>query len=372
MENVSENMNSKKDEFKLYLRKNPSILIALVSAAVTIISVIIGYAGRLSNIAYLKYWNIDELYAALETKNIIYLVVNSIAWVIAVSFTSTIIESAFVKHYHYSIFARYAKKQIKAFLKAYSARKKQLASIEKMFWNHKKSTAEDFEIWEGIETTQKGLNEQEQLLKTLIKGNRRELWVWRGILFVHYAAAELILFITMWLSKTAITASENFVAFLLSICSLLVSSILAYWRTRNQRKSISESADKIIAGKDGLDFFEQIEKMKQLESEQYEKNQQSFKFDFTSVLLIGIILLLMVLILMPLDGYTTAVSKKTFYIFTNEGQNEAIIFHSEDTYILEDAEINENAITINTAKQRILKTNDIAFEKMTFDTVVKK
>ena len=68
MENVSENMNSKKDEFKLYLRKNPSILIALVSAAVTIISVIIGYAGRLSNIAYLKYWNIDELYAALETK----------------------------------------------------------------------------------------------------------------------------------------------------------------------------------------------------------------------------------------------------------------------------------------------------------------
>ncbi len=35
---------------------------------------------------YLKYWNIDELYAALETKNIIYLAVNSIAWVIAVSF----------------------------------------------------------------------------------------------------------------------------------------------------------------------------------------------------------------------------------------------------------------------------------------------
>ena len=112
--------------------------------------------------------------------------------------------------------------------------------------------------------------------------------------------------------------------------------------------------------------------MKQLESEQYEKNQQSFKFDFTSVLLLGIILLLMVLILMPLDGYTTAVSKKTFYIFTNENQNEAIIFHSEDTYILEKAEINEKSITINTSKQRIMKTTDITFEKMTFDTVVKK
>ena len=41
MENVSENMNSKKDEFKLYLRKNPSILIALVSAAVTIINTLL-------------------------------------------------------------------------------------------------------------------------------------------------------------------------------------------------------------------------------------------------------------------------------------------------------------------------------------------
>lgn len=372
MEEVNEKTSLSEEKIKEYLKKTPAVLIALVSACVTVMSVIIGYAGRLSNVAYLKYWNVDELYAALETKNIVYLVVDSIAWIIAVSLTSTIIESAFVKHYHYSTFARYGKRQIRAFLKAHSSRKKQLASIEKMFWNHKKSTAEDFEIWEGIETTQKGLNEQEQLLKSLIKGNRRELWVWRGIFFAHYAAAELILFITMWLSKAAITASENFVAFLLSICSLLVSSILAYWRTRNQRKSISESTDKIIAGKDELDFFEQIEKMKQLESEQYEKNQQSFKFDFTSVLLLGIILLLMVLILMPLDGYTTAVSKKTFYIFTNEGKNEAIIFHSEDTYVLEDAEINENAITINTARQRILKTNDIAFEKMTFDTVVKK
>ena len=43
-----------------------------------------------------------------------------------------------------------------------------------------------------------------------------------------------------------------------------------------------------------------------------------------------------------------------------------------DTYILEEAKIDENTIVIDTSKQRILKTDDISFEKRTFDFVVKK
>lgn len=64
--------------------------------------------------------------------------------------------------------------------------------------------------------------------------------------------------------------------------------------------------------------------------------------------------------------------RKHFIFLQMKTKTKLLIFHSEDTYILEKAEINENIITIDTTKQRILKTNDIAFEKMTFDTVVKK
>lgn len=372
MDKAAEKSNSSEEKLKAYLRKTPSILIALVSAVVTIVSVMIGYAGRLSNIAFLKYWNIDEIYATIETKNVAYLVINSIIWTIAVLISSAIIESSFVNHYHYSTFARYAKKQIKAFSKAYNERKNQLTSVEKMFWNHKKATSEDFEIWKGIESVQNELIEQEQLLKSLRKGNRRELWTWRKILLAHYALAEIILFFALWLSTTAITASENFTVLLSSLFSLLFSTFWAYCTTKNQRSSIKSSITQIISGKDETDFFKQLEKMNELENKQYEKNRSFFDFDFKLAIVLIIALLMMVLTLRPLFSYMSAASQKEFEVLIAGDSSEAVIFHSEDTYILEKAEINENIITIDTAKQRILKTNDIAFEKMTFDTVVKK
>lgn len=53
-------------------------------------------------------------------------------------------------------------------------------------------------------------------------------------------------------------------------------------------------------------------------------------------------------------------------------KTEVVIFCNENFYILEEAEINGNSITINTSNQHILKSDDISLEKMTFDTVVKK
>ena len=112
--------------------------------------------------------------------------------------------------------------------------------------------------------------------------------------------------------------------------------------------------------------------MNELENEQYEKNRSFFDFDFKLAIVLIIALLMMVLTLRPLFSYMSAASQKEFEVLIAGDSSEAVIFHSEDTYILEKAEINENIITIDTTKQRILKTNDIAFEKMTFDTVVKK
>ena len=63
---------------------------------------------------------------------------------------------------------------------------------------------------------------------------------------------------------------------------------------------------------------------------------------------------------------------KLFLIVTENEKSEAILFHGGDTYILEEAKIDENTIVIDTSKQRILKTDDISFEKKTFESVVKK
>ena len=44
-----------------YLKKNPSVAIAVVSAAITIMSILSSYAGRLANITFLKYWGIVRM-----------------------------------------------------------------------------------------------------------------------------------------------------------------------------------------------------------------------------------------------------------------------------------------------------------------------
>ena len=64
-----------------YLKKNPSVAIAVVSAAITIMSILSSYAGRLANITFLKYWGIDSSYAGLEKENVLYRVVNSAIWI---------------------------------------------------------------------------------------------------------------------------------------------------------------------------------------------------------------------------------------------------------------------------------------------------
>lgn len=67
---TEESTKSKKDNYSIYeyLRKNTSVLIAVVSALIAIISMILKIGSYLYHIAYLNYWNIDpKLVSAPET-----------------------------------------------------------------------------------------------------------------------------------------------------------------------------------------------------------------------------------------------------------------------------------------------------------------
>lgn len=67
---TEESTKSKKDNYSIYeyLKKNTSVLIAVVSALIAIISMILKIGSYLYHIAYLNYWNIDpKLVSAPET-----------------------------------------------------------------------------------------------------------------------------------------------------------------------------------------------------------------------------------------------------------------------------------------------------------------
>lgn len=67
---TEESTKSKKDNYSIYeyLKKNTSVLIAVVSALIAIVSMILKIGSYLYHIAYLNYWNIDpKLVSAPET-----------------------------------------------------------------------------------------------------------------------------------------------------------------------------------------------------------------------------------------------------------------------------------------------------------------
>ena len=372
MEEVNEKTSLSEEKIKEYLKKTPTVLIAVVSAIVTVMSVIIGYAGRLSNVAYLKYWNVDELYATLETKNVAYLAVNSVMWMVAITIANGIAERAVANYYHYSVVERYIQKQIGVCLKIYKSSEKQVVLIEKDFWSNKHATEKDFFLWKKIASIKEDLKLQRQALKELKYENRHNIWRWKKALIIDSVAAEAILFFTAWLSFTVVSLTELTSITLLSFLQLALAFFYSYENTKNQREALRKHSQESVFAKENLRLSERIKKLKKSESEQYEKNRGHFKVDFKSVILLVLATIVAVLFVMPLAGFLSAKSQRRFKILPHETTNEIVVFHNEDTYILEEAKINENTITINTAKQRILKTNDIAFEKMTFDTVVKK
>ena len=151
--------------------------------------------GRLSNVAYLKYWNVDELYATLETKNVAYLAVNSVMWMVAITIANGIAERAVANYYHYSVVERYIQKQIGVCLKIYKSSEKQAVLIEKDFWSNKHSTEKDFFLWKRIASVKEDLKLQRQALKELKYENRHNIWRWKKALIIDSVVAEAILFL---------------------------------------------------------------------------------------------------------------------------------------------------------------------------------
>ena len=127
-----------------YLKKNPSVAIAVVSAAITIMSILSSYAGRLANITFLKYWGIDSSYAGLEKENVLYRVVNSAIWIAVIWSISILLQNVFIRIYHDSISYHYAKNEIKNLVKMHKQGLEELKKTEKAFWSDKSATEADY------------------------------------------------------------------------------------------------------------------------------------------------------------------------------------------------------------------------------------
>lgn len=326
-EKIKKNAGDIKKEVFGFLKNNPSLIVAIFSAVITIITILSNYAGRLANVAYLKYWGIDSLYATIETKGILYRVSNAIIWFASIFIISTLLQKVFVEYCHFSAPIFYLKKELR------KSSKKEKAFIS------------------------------EKLQIDIIAA-----YFWKMRLLGYLCLSAIILFLVIWLSTTAITPIEILSAAFQTVSVWGFVTFLSYHSTKNQRDAIKTG----FKSHSNISTLERFKRAQEIETTQFELNQVLHKLSFEGILYGSFILIAMILISMPVEGYFNARLSQTFMIVTEGEKSAAILFHGGDTYILEEAKIDENTIIIDTSKQRILKTDDISFEKRTFESVVKK
>lgn len=290
-------------------------------------SILSNYAGRLANVVYLKYWGVDSLYATLETKGIVYRVSNAIVWLISIFIISTLLQKLFAGYCHCTTPISYLKKELR-----------------------KSSPKERESIPEELQ------------IDIIIA------YVWKAKLLGGLCLSAIILLLVIWLSTAAITPTEILSTVFQGVSVWGFVVFLSYRSTKNQRNAIKTS----FKTHSNLSVIERFKRAQEIETTQFEVNQALYKLSFEGVLYSSLMLAVMILISMPVEGYFNARLSQTFLIVTENEKSEAVLFHGGDTYILEEAKIDENTIVIDTSKQRILKTDDISFEKRTFEAVIKK
>ena len=342
-----------------YLKKNPSVAIAVVSAAITIMSILSSYAGRLANITFLKYWGIDSSYAGLEKENVLYRVVNSAIWIAVIWSISILLQNVFIRIYHDSISYHYAKNEIKNLVKMHKQGLEELKKTEKAFWSDKSATEADYARWLIIKAHKMHLENQSTELNQLQKIVHGDIRGFQKRVLVYLIVAEVVLFLAMWLSTLSSNLSTILTTFIGSASILIIISLLSFHVTKNQRDTLKKQP----ADDSEKDFSERAEAIRKLEREQYELNYLIYKPQLKDFIFNLLVATIMILLSMPIEGYFNARLSQTFLIVTENEKSEAILFHGGDTYILEEAKIDENTIVIDTSKQRILKTDDISFEK---------
>ena len=345
-----------------YLRKNPSLIIAVVSAIVTLTSAIMSFSCRLATVTFLRYWNIDTLYAAYNVPNLGSIFAISFIFLLCGTISMFVVKNTVSKFIHNTTTGRCCNQVFRILSHRINKEDKELKSRVHLA----RLDARRMSIYLQKELIQKARKLEKILFgKEICEGVFEILVVW-GLVAILF-----------WIILAALTDIVNFVMVtILSALCMIEFIAMALLGSVSQlkvsgKKAVETKLDKAIENNNNtLSFVDEIK-----EDEEKIFKSERFEFSITSwkrFFLMYIYIIVVLVIAAALSGREMAKDKRIFECLVTPKKTEVVIFCNENFYILEEAEINGNSITINTSNQHILKSDDISLEKMTFDTVVKK
>ena len=360
-----------------YLRKNPSLIIALVSAIVTLTSAIMSFSSKLTIVTFLRYWNIDTLYMTYDTSNLGSIFAASFIFLLSMLILMIIINNMVTEFIHTTTATRCCKQVFRILGRRINTEDKALKSKYLEFWKDKKADENDRIYLAELDAKRISIDLQKELVQKAQKLRKIFLWKEIGRILFKILIVWFLLVVLFWIVFATLNDIAN-VAMVIVLGALCIIEFIMGTLPNSfpqlkvsGRKEVEKNLDKAIENKDStLSFIDEIK-------ENEEKIFKSNRFEFSIVswkrfFFIYAYTVIILIVAATLSGRKMAKDKRIFECLVTPKKTEVVIFCNENFYILEEAEINGNSITINTSNQHILKSDDISLEKMTFDTVVKK
>lgn len=334
---VKDTIKKQKDNYSIYyyLKKNTSVLIAIVSALIAIIAGFLKYSDYLYHRASLKYWNIDPQIVCVSEINWFEYIVISFAFLVCLCIIIGIINDIVIAFYKCRYFIKTEKKKIKKI---------------------KKEINQKNIIRESKKANLKSAQYQE------IKKKNKEFLVYAWSNFVTYEFFIcLILFMLIMLTifRSSCSLIEFFSALFTAILTAVICTSLLY---------VIACIDTNVDIKNDINnlILFPIEKIRQLGVKHYFSNKHIFRY-----LIFMFLVVIFFLIIIPIMGASEQEDKNMFSIATINSKTYAIMAIDSGNIIAERIEIDDKNAVIHINEQIIIPKENIEMNIYNFENVLK-
>ena len=350
---MQENKKEIKNKYSIYdyLMENPSVLLAVISAGIAIVSFFAKLATLISSRKVLNFWEFDSAYATFGNDSIVYTVIFAIIFSLLTSLSSLL--------FCYTIEAYVPRKRCHLMAK-YIIKNKTVKETKKQA-KQKKLIKQEKKLLETVKELKESTKESRIIAF-------KELFFNLFFVFVFTFFNSLLFAVIMEDTKSNINIWIIVTAFLLAQFLVLLLLKIFIENSMLKRKELKENCN-------DADFI--IKTYEEINSKEYPFNY-IFKNGFHSVLSNSNIISACAMILVSCfvlccmfyftkSDYINI--SNTFQITTINDTQYVIVYNNDDQYFLEEIEIKTNesedavenrTLIIYTNRQRIITTEDIS------------
>ena len=365
-----------------YMKEHPGFFAALVSALVAIVAFVLNAAVYRRISAYLSYWGFNAESVQIKTENHIYILALSFVLIMALAGVTLFLNltlNVFQKQENVLFYLKAANKYVR-----YEVLKLRFKSwgLRFLAWYCCKKDADG----KRVAKLQQDLQEQNVRLvelKERTKTRRKTIRKLRSANLIRLLPSLLIAYglMLLLLQMTGITNDLKAIVRYpqLALClfvAILVS--LMYFVVRFESRVERKRIKKMLSNNDESEAIK-IEEYAEQNGKSYPA-ERIFKSKaeelFSNKAITFVVLFIIACIVYAFFAFSTVaeettLSKKAFSVVDVDGQQYVITYACENTYYLNEIEINtaQNKIDIFIKKQRIIVSDDLVYEILAFSSV---